>query len=242
MFGKKQVLLAGLAALAIMVSAATVRAQTALVAPTLRVTPHSYDAPLNEQPFYGFLPKSAAMLAADRHFIEAVGKDPGRDAGAEEFAAIGWAAVKNGDYALAAKRFNQAWLLDPESSSPVHGLAVIASARFDDNAFALELLDGAARLKKPLPSLPGDHGGLLIRAGKPDQAIPYLETAANAFPDWINPQINLATAKYETGDVRDACRYLDKVEHLLAARPAARSAIIDSVYRPLSEKARCASL
>lgn len=226
--------------LIVVATAAVSRAETVEVFPSINVTKHSYSAPLNEQPFYGFQPKSETMLSADRKFIEAVEKNTGREVGADQFEAMGWGAVKTGDYATAAKRFNQAWLLSPGRSATVHGLAVVVSARFNDLDFAIELAAVAATLKNPLPALPGDQGGLLIKAGKPDQAIPFLEKAAAALPDWINPQINLATARYETGDVREACRHLTKVEQMMKDKP--RLPAIERVYQPLNGAARCASL
>ena len=224
------------------VLAASASAETVEVYPSTKVTKHTYDAPLNEQPFYGFMPKSDAMLAADRKFIEAVEKNTGREVGADEFQAMGWNAVQGGDFTTAAKRFNQAWLLAPGRSVPVHGLAVVAAARFGDLDFAIELASVAAGLRNPLPALSGDQGGLLIKAGKPGQAIPYLEKAAATLPDWVNPQINLALARFDTGDVRETCRLLGKVEQMLKDRPGARSTTIDNNVRTLTEKAQCGSL
>jgi predicted Zn-dependent protease len=226
----------------VLASMSTVRADTVEVYPSLLLTKHTYDAPLNEQPFYGFTPKSEAMLAADQKFIEAVEKNTGREVGAEQFEAMGWNAVKNGDLSTAAKRFNQAWLLVPGRSATVHGLAIVVAGRFRDLDFAIELASAAAGLKSPLPALPGDRGGLLIRAGKPAQAIPFLEKATEATPNWINPLLNLATARFETGDGREACRQLAKVESLLQERPGARSPTIDATYQALSKEAQCGAL
>ncbi len=242
MFPLKHKLGTTLSLLVVLVSTCFAGAETVEVFPSVKLTKHSYDAPRNEQPFYGFLPKSEALLAADQKFIDSVEKNTGREVGADQFQAMGWEAVKNGDYTTAAKRFNQAWLLAPGRSVPVHGLAIVAGARFGDLDFAIELASAAAQLKDPLPALSGDQGGLLIKAGKPALAIPYLEKAMAALPTWVNPQINMATAKFETGDVREACRLLGKVNQTLEERPGARSVIIDNNVRSLTEKAHCASL
>ena len=165
MFRHAGFLTATVTVLIVLASASMVGAETVEVYPSLQVTKHTYDAPLNEQPFYGFSPKNEAMLAADRKFIESVEKNTGREGGAEQFEAMGWNAVKNGDFSTAAKRFNQAWLLDPGRSASVHGLAVVAAGRFGDLDFAIELASAAAGLKDPLPALPGrsrriaDQGG-----------------------------------------------------------------------------------
>ena len=241
MFRYKTILSMSVSVLVALGSTAMARAERIEVFQSLVVTKHSYDAPLNEQPFYGFMPKAEAMLAADRKLIEAVKKNTGLEVGADQFDAMGWEAVKNGDLATAAKRFNQAWLLDPGRSSSVHGMAIVASERFGDFDFAIELANAAAGLKRPLPALPGDQGGLLVKAGKPDQAIPVLEKAVVATPDWINPQINLATAKLDLGDVRGACDNLEKVDRMLQAR-AVRPAKMDGLYRSLADKAHCGSL
>lgn len=220
---------------------AVCRAETVEIFPSFSVEKHRYEAPLNEQPFYGFARKSELMLAADREFIAKVEKNTGREIGAEQFEGMGWSALRSGDHATAARRFNQAWLLSPGRSASVHGLAVVAANRFGDIGFAIELVEVASRMRHSLPTLPGDHGGLLIRAGRPGLAIPFLEKAVAEIPSWINPQINLATARYEIGDVDAACRQLVRVERMLQERPEAGSATIEAAYRSLSKQTRCKS-
>ena len=241
MFRHKTIVTITASVLVALASTAIARAERVEVFPSVSLTKHSYNVPLNEQPFYGFMPKTEAMLAADRKLIEAVKNNTGLEVGADQFDAMGWEAVKNGDLSTAAKRFNQAWLLEPGRSSTAHGFAIVTSERFGDFDFAIELANAAASLKQPLPALPGDQGGLLVKAGKPDQAIPVLEKAAVATPDWLNPQINLATAKLDLGDVRGACDNLEKVDRMLQARTV-RPPKIDGLYRSLADRAHCGSL
>ena len=80
-------------------------------------------------PKYGLLPKDAARRAADDQFIaETDQKFHGnRKKAAADIADRGWYLLDHGDGAKAMKRFNQAWLLDPENGSALWGMAALRS-------------------------------------------------------------------------------------------------------------------
>ncbi len=114
--------------------------------------------------------------------------------------------MESNDAATAAKRFNQAHLLDPQHSGIYHGFAMFVAARFKDFDYADELFRVAARMKSPNPSLKADHGRVLLIAGRPSDAEPLLEQAIRDTPDWAVPRMNLAWAVLQTGDREEACR------------------------------------
>jgi Flp pilus assembly protein TadD len=179
-------------------------AQCVQVAPEICVTKKSYDAPVNEQPFYGFAAKTPAMIEADETFvIEAtkIGKD-------KAFAASllrGEEALSKNDLATAARRFNQAFLLEKGESRLYHGFALVALYRFRDLAYAEELFTIARRLPNPAPSLRADTGRLLMLAKRPGEARPFLESAVKDTPNAPAVWADLAFARLFTGDRAGAC-------------------------------------
>jgi Flp pilus assembly protein TadD len=179
-------------------------AQCVQVAPEICVTKKSYDAPVNEQPFYGFAAKTPAMIEADEKFaLEAnkIGKD-------KAFAASllrGEEALSKNDLATAARRFNQAFLLEKSESRVYHGFALVALYRFRDLAYAEELFTIARRLPNPAPSLRGDTGRLLMLAKRPGEARPFLESGVKDTPNAPAVWADLAFARLFTGDRAGAC-------------------------------------
>ena len=184
------------------------QAQKVEVAPGVLVSRKTYPAPDNEAPFFNFSEKNEAQKAADRQLVEGVLQQvPDRAKAAGLALAAGHRAfMESNDAATAAKRFNQAHLLDPQHSGIYHGFAMIVAARFKDFDYADELFRVAARMKSPNPSLKADHGRMLLISGRPSDAKPVLEQAIRDTPDWAVPRMNLAWAVLQTGNREEACR------------------------------------
>jgi Flp pilus assembly protein TadD len=106
----------------------------------------------------------------------------------------------------AAKRFNQAYLLDPSQSGVYQGFGAVVADRFKDFVYADELFRTAALMKMPSKALSADHGRMLLMAGRAAEAKPLLEAGIRADPDWAVPQANLAWASFWMGDLGAACR------------------------------------
>lgn len=87
--------------------------------------------PVNELPMFGGYEKTAWQKAADEKFMEIVlpGFQSDHNAAAEHFARTGWNFYYQNNNALAIKRFNQAWLLDPDNQHALWGFAVISRER-----------------------------------------------------------------------------------------------------------------
>ncbi|MEE4161449.1 MAG: carbohydrate binding domain-containing protein [Woeseiaceae bacterium] len=106
--------------------------------------------PVNELPMYGEFEKTAWQKQADETFMATVLPDFGNDRGAaaDRFAEEAWKFVYGGDNTTAIKRFNQAWLLDPENTKALWGFAVISRARGKTDAalrfYALAIERGGA--------------------------------------------------------------------------------------------------
>jgi Tfp pilus assembly protein PilF len=190
------------------------QAQKVEVAPGLMVTRKTYHVSNNEAPFFNFVEKNEAEKAADQRLIAGVlqqGVDRSKAATAA-IASGSRAFMQERDIATAAKRFNQAYLLDPQQSGSYHGFAMVVFERFRDFDYADELFQVAARTKSPADSLSADHGRMLLMAGRPADALPLLRKAVADIPDWAIPRMNLALATLQTGDRPEACRLVTQVK------------------------------
>jgi Tfp pilus assembly protein PilF len=181
-------------------------AETVEVAPGVQVTKKTYSAPINEQPFYGFVEKSAALRDADEQFVKGIVQLTGsRQAAFKATATRGWRALSLGNSSEAALRFNEALLLLPQESEVYHGLAAVAQARFNDVEFAVELFKIALRQPHPLKLVNADYGRLLMIAKRPRDAQPVLEQAVIDVPEFGDAWSNLALARLQNGDGASAC-------------------------------------
>lgn len=180
------------------------QAQCVQLAPDVCVTNKSYDAPVNEQPFFGFAAKTPAMTAADDKFVLDAAK-LGKDKALVEVLLRGQEAMARNDLPTAARRFNQAFLLEKRDSRVYHGFALIAQYRFKDLAYAEELFGIAKRLPNALPSLSGEYGHLLMTLKRPAEALPLLEQAAKETPSSPVVWNDLAFARLLTRDRFGAC-------------------------------------
>jgi Tfp pilus assembly protein PilF len=209
-----------IALLVMLISVRPALAQTIEVAPGIQVTKKTYSAPINEQPFYGFVEKSPALREADEQFLKGIVMLTGsRQAAFKQTTMRGWKALSAGNFPEAALRFNEAYLLLPEQSEVYHGLGALAQARFNDVEFAEELFKIALRQPDPSKLVNADYGRLLVIAKRPRDAQPVLEQAVIDAPDFADAWSNLALARLQNGDSASACVAM---EQAAARRPSKR--------------------
>lgn len=195
-----------LMALAVVSLAGAARAETVEVAPGVQVTKTTFDAPPDEQPFYGFAAKTAGVRAADEKLLpDLIAATGSREQAFETVTLRGWKAIQGGRMVEAAKRFNQAYLLMPERSAVYHGLAMVTQMRFNDLAFADELFRQAYKQPHPLKMLNADYGRLLLMQKRYRDAQPVLEKAVVDTADFGDAWAYLAFAKLQNGDKAGAC-------------------------------------
>jgi hypothetical protein len=131
------------------------------------------DYPINELPMYGLREKTAAQQRADKEYIRIMTKGGrSRKEAAEVAAKNAWNVFYSGDKAAAIRRFNQAWLLDPDNQLALWGFAVTSIDRGDWDA-ALRYYRMASESGPANPSLERDYkltlrqvekmGGLEVR-------------------------------------------------------------------------------
>ena len=85
---------------------------------------------VNTLPMYGGASRSRDLLASDQALIEEAMKQAGsREAASREFMRVGWEYFDRGDLNTAMKRFNQAWLVNPENADAFWGFGSVSLAK-----------------------------------------------------------------------------------------------------------------
>lgn len=164
--------------------------------------------PVNEQPMYGGVEKTAAMKQADAAFLEKVAAMGYTcEQGARKSVELGWKYFFGGDTATAMARFNQAWLQDPENSEVYHGFAVVTFARGEPP-------EEAERYFRLAISKPGvgatvfvDYARLLNLLGRHDEAIAQGENALAVSPTAENARLQISYAYMAKADAAKACEW-----------------------------------
>jgi len=86
--------------------------------------------PINELPMYGGRDKTASQRQADETYIQEMTRGGrSREDAANEAAQVAWNVYYRGDKSTAIKRFNQAWLLDPDNRLALWGFAATCMDR-----------------------------------------------------------------------------------------------------------------
>ncbi|HKU64780.1 MAG TPA: hypothetical protein VJQ06_06970 [Rhizomicrobium sp.] len=171
-------------------------------------------APTNEQPMFGNRPKTPEMLAADAQFIAATEKfGYTRVQGSDKSVQLGWQYFfAKHDIPAAMKRFNQAWLLDPDNGDAFHGFAVLVMERDHDVAQAVSLFQQGLAKPRQSPGIYLDYGRFLLNVKRPADAIAPLRHAVSIPGMGPDAEALLTLALYQSGDVVGACLERAKVQ------------------------------
>lgn len=87
-------------------------------------------APINVLPMYGGVAKNESQANADNDFLKTIdAQGQTRDSSSRFFSNRGWSYYYQGNDNLAMKRFNQAWLLNPNNASAYFGFGSIIGRR-----------------------------------------------------------------------------------------------------------------
>lgn len=171
------------------------------------------DYPPNEMPMYGGAEKTSALVKADQDFIAAVlAKGVTRAQGSDQMVHVGWDYERKGDYATAMKRFNQAWLLDPENGDEFHGFAAVMIDRDKDFAASDALFQQGLAMPRQSPGIYLDYGRFLLLVQRPADAVAPLRKAVTFADMGPDAQALLAVALFQSGDKAAACLEAAKVK------------------------------
>ena len=184
----------------------------------------------NDQlPMYGGIDRQAKpglRAADDKLTAELIQRYGSPQAAARNLLDQGVSYFKAGDYAMAMKRFNQAWLMDPNSPEPFWGFAVV----YDDqgkSCMAKAMVDRALSLNLSKPAELADAGRIYTYCSVSDAALSvddrrrYYEQAEELYFRAVsmaptNPYIfgSWAIAHYWQGNYADAWKMIKKQQAL----------------------------
>jgi Tfp pilus assembly protein PilF len=162
----------------------------------------------NEMPMYGGINKNEKMKKADADLIATIEKQGySRQSGSQDAVSKGWFYFEKGDLSTAMKRFNQAWLLDPENGDVYHGFAVIVHKR--DNAISEAEKYFKMALSKSRVSVNAyvDYGRFLWVQNRYDESLIQLDKAIKISPKAYNARSNISFVYYKKGDFIQACKW-----------------------------------
>jgi len=159
----------------------------------------------------------------DKFVDDALSKGYTRRRGAEEAVTRGFEFIDRDDYETAMKRFNQAWLLDPEYAEVYRGFAVLTFLRDRNPERADALFRHGLQTAKPEADTFASYAHFLLFANRPREAVPILEEALERHPTAPRLRTYLAVALLQTGQKARGCSVAR--EALAAAVPAERPAI-----------------
>lgn len=200
----------GLALFGCAIMTGQARAETVTAAPGITVSKRSYGAAANEEPFYSFREKTPQQRAADAALLAAVDAGPGREAAVQRLLQLGLQALVISDFGEAARRYNQAYLLQPGRAEIYHGLAAVTAGRFGDAAFAEELFGTALKLKPGDTIIEADYARFLLLQKRSAEAVPLLEAVIRRPDAQAMHFSNLGFAYAQTGQNAKACESLAK--------------------------------
>ncbi len=188
----------------------------ALLAWTLPAAAQSI--PPNERPMYG------GVKQDDQKFIDSViASGYTRKSGAQEAVARGFQSFEKHDFGPAMRRFNQAWVLDPDYAETYRGFALVLIARDRKPDEAEAMFKKGIDLPGASAGLFADYGRFLVLTKRLKDAIPVLERGAEAEgepADQLRAQRLLADAYYDEKQFDKACplakKIIDKVEETRA--------------------------
>jgi len=158
-------------------------------------------------PMYGGVEKNAEMREIDRKFIDGVlSTGHTRQTGAKAAAERGFQFFHQGDYRTAIRRFNQAWLLDPDNPEAHHGFALVVLERDKDPAGGEAFFRKALSYPGVNPGAHADYGLLLLRGNRIAEALEVLQSGLEKAPDMPSLRSHHAVALFLSGDVRQGCK------------------------------------
>jgi len=164
--------------------------------------------PINELPMFGNQEKTAAQKAADTELIRGIEKlGYSREAAADKAVRQAWLYWRKGDLASAMKRFNQAWLLDPENGNLYHGFAIITFQKNGPVPEVEQYFRLAVSKTKVSARAHVDYGRFLWTQDRFEESISRLEKALEISATIPGARPNMAFVYYRKGDFKAACHW-----------------------------------
>jgi Tfp pilus assembly protein PilF len=194
----------------------------------LLLIPNYLYAQANEIPLFEGVTKTTEQKAADQQFIIEATKAANGDINiaTKHMIAKGWDAIQKNDLSTATKRFNQAYLLNPNDYNLYWGLGIVSNIKGDFENSEKLFAKGAALDRKDIRFL-SDYGFALQQGAiffahknkvdprpKLKEAQKLFEEAIKRDPKQALPHARLAVIYYYLGDCTATKAEVAKAESL----------------------------
>ncbi|MEM7214895.1 MAG: hypothetical protein AAF423_05070 [Pseudomonadota bacterium] len=113
---------------------------------------------------------------------------------------LGWEQIGQGDPNHAIRRFNQAWLIDPDFPDIYWGFAIATHMRGDDLTTVERWLTTAMERIGRSARLTTDHGRILGERGMTEKAKAKFEEALAIDPTYIPAHLGMVRVAQDLGD------------------------------------------
>jgi Tfp pilus assembly protein PilF len=155
-----------------------------------------------EIPMWEGLAKTETQRSADAAFVEAARNATGGklEEATDRAIQLGWQFIQQGEADMAIKRFNQAWLLDPNHPDVYWGFAVATALQGAPLPVVEKHFSKAESLKKNNAALFADHGRILQERGENKNAITYFTKALAIDPSNRDAHVGMMLASIGLGD------------------------------------------
>jgi Flp pilus assembly protein TadD len=173
-----------------------------------------------ERPAWEGYTKSKAQRDADKRLIEEARRVTGGDikAAAQRAIVLGWKAVGESNPELAIRRFNQAWLLDPENPVIHWGFAISTHIRGDPLPVVERWFAKAEEGLQSEPRLLTDRGRVLDERGDARGALAYFERSLALDPAYIETHVGLSRLHAASGNQELSRKHQAAIEKLKAGK------------------------
>lgn len=169
--------------------------------------------PANQLPMYGGVEKNEAQKKADNDLAEGLkAKGVTPEQGSRQAMRLGWEAFngKDRNLAVAMKRFNQAWMLDPQNGDSYHGFALVLFERKSppdevEKYFKLALSKPGVGINAQV-----DYGRFLWVRQRYPESLAQLQKALEIDPRAWRARSHVSFVYYKMGDYASACEWAQK--------------------------------
>ncbi len=172
----------------------------------MAITLHASLVNAQEIPMWEGITKNEQQLEADKQLLADARKAGGGSLGQATYRAIqlGWQFVAQGDPDMAIKRFNQAWLFEPDNPDIHWGFAVATAIQGAPLTTVERHFKKAESLKKNDPALLADHGRILQQRGENGLAIGLFKKALKLNPNHRDAHVGMVLSSAALGDMKTA--------------------------------------
>ena len=164
--------------------------------------------PAGEVPMYGDVTRLDRLNKVETDYIASLEKSgKTRQDVAREVLKAAWAHFQKAEYAHSIRKFNQAWLLDPQNGDSYHGFAVVTLVRDKlpaeaDRYFRMALAKPGVNVNAYV-----DYGRLLWMGERLEESLGMLNKALSISPKAHNARSNIALVYYKNHDWSKACEF-----------------------------------